>query len=78
MDTTNLNAFKITYFQSCRYQYCKQKTTLGRVWVTNRVSELVVLFYFEYIYETGALPSYIDTEKDSKTGTIVTMKYIFM
>ena len=44
-----------------------------KVWVTSRISELVARWYFEFIYETSVIPSYIRIDKGSETGTIATM-----
>ena len=44
-----------------------------KVWVTNRIPELVARWYFEFLYETRVMPNYIGIDKDSETGTLATM-----
>ena len=44
-----------------------------KVWVTNRILELVARWYFEFLYETRLMPNYIRIDKGSETGTLATM-----
>ena len=44
-----------------------------KVWVTNRIPELVARWYFEFIYETRVIPNYIRIDKGSETDTIAAM-----
>ena len=44
-----------------------------KVWVTNRILELVARWYSEFIYKTRVIPNYMRIDKDSETGTITTM-----
>ena len=44
-----------------------------KVWVTNRIPELVARWYFEFLYETRVMPNYIRLDKGSETGTLATM-----
>ena len=44
-----------------------------KVWVTNRIPELVARWYFEFLYETRVMPNYIRIDKGSETGTLATM-----
>ena len=44
-----------------------------KVWVTNRIPELVARWYFDLIYETRVIPNYIGIDNGSKTGTIATI-----
>lgn len=46
-------------------------------WVKIRTAELVTRWYFEFVYETRAIPSYIRFDKSSETVTIATM-HIFL
>ena len=43
-----------------------------KVWVTNRIPELVARWCFDLIYETRVIPNYIGIDNGSKTGTIAT------
>ena len=44
-----------------------------KVWVTNRIPELVARWYLEFHYETRVMPNYIHIAKGSETGTLATM-----
>ena len=44
-----------------------------KVWVTNRIPELVAQWYSEFIYETRVILNYIRIDKGSQIGTIATM-----
>ena len=44
-----------------------------KVWVTNRILELVARWYFEFIYETRVRLNNIRIDKGSETGTLATM-----
>ena len=48
-----------------------------KVWVTNRIPELVAQWHFEFLYETRVMPNYIRIDKGSETGTFATM-YCFL
>ena len=51
----------------------RRKLLSIKVWVTNRITELVARWYFESIYETRVMPNYMLIDKGSETGTIATM-----
>ena len=44
-----------------------------KVWLTNRIPELVAWWYFEFIYEIRVIPNYIRIYKGSETGTFAIM-----
>ena len=44
-----------------------------KVWVTNRIPELVAQWYSEFIYETRVILNYIRIDKGSEIDTIATM-----
>ena len=77
MDMTNLWVSKITHFQSpsmvLSIYTASRKLPWIKVWVTNRIPELVARWYFEFLYETRVMPNYIRLDKGSETGTLATM-----
>ena len=66
---TNLWVSKITQFQSID----TARRKLLWIKVTNRIPELVVRWYFEFLYETRVMPNYIRIDKGSATGTLAKM-----
>ena len=65
------NTFPITIYEAINT--ASRKILWIKVWVTNRILELVAQWYFEFIYKTRVIPNYVRIDKDSETGTIVTM-----
>ena len=44
-----------------------------KVWVTNKIPELVARWYFKFTYDTRVMPNYIRIDKGPQTGAIATM-----
>ena len=51
------NTFPIDIYGS--FNTVSRKLLSIKVWVTNRIPELVSQWYFEFIYETRVMPNYI-------------------